>query len=39
MKRHDGVPIEGLPLTVGETRKRLSDLIPEELIRLKEGAS
>jgi hypothetical protein len=32
MKRYDGVPINGLPLTVGEARKRLMELIPEELI-------
>ncbi len=32
MKRYDGVPIEGLPLTVGEARKRLLELIPEALI-------
>jgi cobalt/nickel transport system ATP-binding protein len=32
MKRYDGVPIDGLPLTIGEARKRLLDLIPEELI-------
>ncbi|MBI5419713.1 MAG: energy-coupling factor transporter ATPase [Deltaproteobacteria bacterium] len=32
LKRYDGVPIEGLPLTVGEARKRLLDLIPEALI-------
>ena len=32
LKRYDGVPIEGLPLTVGEARKRLLDLIPVALI-------
>jgi cobalt/nickel transport system ATP-binding protein len=32
LKRFDGVPIEGLPLTVGEARKRLLELIPEALI-------
>jgi cobalt/nickel transport system ATP-binding protein len=32
MKRFDGVPINGLPLTVGEARKRLMELIPDELI-------
>lgn len=32
MKRYDGVPIDGLPLTVGEARKRLLELIPEDLI-------
>jgi cobalt/nickel transport system ATP-binding protein len=32
MKDHDGVPIEGLPLTVREARMRLVELIPPELI-------
>lgn len=32
MKQYDGVPINGLPLTVGEARLRLLELIPEELI-------
>ena len=32
MKRFDGVPIDGLPLTLGEARKRLLELIPEDLI-------
>lgn len=32
MKQHDGVPINGLPLTVGEARMRLLELIPEELL-------
>lgn len=32
LKRYDGVPIEGLPLTVGEARTRLLELIPEALI-------
>jgi cobalt/nickel transport system ATP-binding protein len=32
MKRYDGVPIVGLPLTVGEARKRLLELLPEELL-------
>jgi len=32
MKRFDGVPINGLPLTVGDARKRLLELIPENLI-------
>lgn len=38
MKRLDGVPIEGMPLTVGEARHRLLDLIPDELLigRVKE---
>ncbi|MBM4050315.1 MAG: ATP-binding cassette domain-containing protein [Planctomycetes bacterium] len=39
MKRYDGVPINGLPLTVGEARTRLLELIPEDLIvkRLEDG--
>ncbi len=36
MKRYDGVPINGLPLTVGEARKRLMELIPEDLIKRME---
>lgn len=32
MKERDGVPINGLPLTVGDARKRLLELIPPELI-------
>jgi cobalt/nickel transport system ATP-binding protein len=32
MKRHDGVPIGGLPLTIGEAREQLLELIPKELI-------
>lgn len=32
MKRYDGVPIDGLPLTIGEARKRLLELIPDDLI-------
>jgi len=32
MKRYDGVPINGLPLTLGEARKRLLELLPEELL-------
>lgn len=32
MKQHDGVPINGLPLTVGEARTRLLELIPENVI-------
>ncbi|MHB1455348.1 MAG: hypothetical protein ACYC0V_00375 [Armatimonadota bacterium] len=32
MNCYDGVPISGLPLTVGEARKRLLELIPEDLI-------
>ncbi len=33
MKRHDGVPIDGLPLTIGEARAQLLELIPKELIQ------
>ena len=32
MKEHDGVPINGLPLTIGEARLRLLELIPEDMI-------
>jgi cobalt/nickel transport system ATP-binding protein len=32
MKQHDGVPINGLPLTIGEARMRLLELIPEYVI-------
>jgi cobalt/nickel transport system ATP-binding protein len=32
MKRYDGVPIAGLPLTVGEARTQLLELLPEELL-------
>ncbi len=32
MKRYDGVPIDGLPLTIGEARAQLLELIPKELI-------
>jgi cobalt/nickel transport system ATP-binding protein len=32
MKQSDGVPINGLPLTIGEARCRLLELIPEDLI-------
>lgn len=31
MKHRDGVPIDGLPLTVGEARQKLLDLIPPEI--------
>ena len=33
LKRYDGVPINGLPLTIREARKRLLELIPEDLIQ------
>lgn len=32
LKRLDGVPINGMPLTMGEARQCLLELIPEELI-------
>ena len=32
MKRHDGVPIDGLPLTIGEARTQLLELIPKDLL-------
>lgn len=31
MKRYDGVPIEGLPLTIGEARKQLLALLPTDI--------
>jgi len=39
MKQHDGVPITGLPLTIGEARTRLLELIPEDLIVKQPGGS
>ena len=32
MKDLDGVPIEGLPLTVKEARERLLEIIPPEIL-------
>jgi len=32
LKRLDGVPIDGLPLTLGEAREQLLKLIPDEVI-------
>ena len=32
MKHGDGVPIEGLPLTVGEARRKLLELLPEDIL-------
>jgi hypothetical protein len=32
MKNLDGVPINGLPLTVGEARQRLLELLPEDVL-------
>ncbi len=37
MKRHDGVPIEGLPLTIGEARAQLLELIPKEMLGAENG--
>jgi cobalt/nickel transport system ATP-binding protein len=37
MKQRDGVMINGLPLTVGEARLRLLELIPEEMIAKRPG--
>jgi cobalt/nickel transport system ATP-binding protein len=34
LKRFDGVPIHGLPLTMGEARRQLLELIPADLIGL-----
>lgn len=32
LKQLDGVPIDGMPLTLGEAREKLLELIPDELI-------
>jgi cobalt/nickel transport system ATP-binding protein len=32
LEKYDGVPINGLPLTIGEARTRLLELIPDELV-------
>jgi len=32
MKHYDGVPINGLPLTIGEARKHMLKLIPEDIL-------
>ena len=32
MKQQDGVPINGLPLTIGEARTRILELIPADLL-------
>jgi cobalt/nickel transport system ATP-binding protein len=37
MKQHDGVPINGLPLTIGEARTRLLELIPDDVIIKQPG--
>jgi cobalt/nickel transport system ATP-binding protein len=35
LKRFDGVPIYGLPLTLGEARRQLLELIPSDVIGLR----
>ena len=35
LKRVDGVPINGLPLTIGEARRQLLELIPSDVIGLR----
>jgi cobalt/nickel transport system ATP-binding protein len=37
LKQHDGVPINGLPLTIGEARLRILELIPDDLIMKQTG--
>jgi cobalt/nickel transport system ATP-binding protein len=37
LKEYDGVPINGLPLTIGEARTRLLELIPEDVIMKRSG--
>ncbi|MHB8836326.1 MAG: energy-coupling factor ABC transporter ATP-binding protein [Candidatus Methylomirabilia bacterium] len=32
LKKYDGVPIDGLPLTIGEAREKLLELIPDDVI-------
>ena len=32
LKKYDGVPIDGLPLTIGEAREKLLELIPDDMI-------
>jgi cobalt/nickel transport system ATP-binding protein len=32
LNRFDGIPMNGLPLTIGEARLQLLELIPQELI-------
>ncbi len=38
MKHHDGLPVEGLPLTIGEARKHFLGLIPEDLLTKPMGS-
>lgn len=33
LKRYDGLPINGIPLTIREARMRILELIPEDLLR------
>jgi cobalt/nickel transport system ATP-binding protein len=35
LKRFDGVPIQGLPLTLGEARRQLLELIPPDMLGLR----
>ena len=37
LKRYDGLPINGIPLTVREARMRILELIPEDLLRSRMG--
>ncbi len=39
LKRFDGVPINGLPLTIGEARRQLLELIPADVISAKTEAA
>jgi len=32
LKKYDGVPIAGLPLTIGEAREKLLELIPDDML-------
>jgi cobalt/nickel transport system ATP-binding protein len=41
LKKYDGVPIDGLPLTIGEAREKLLELIPDDVLAARvrpEGA-
>ncbi len=40
LKRYDGVPIDGLPLTIGEAREKLLELIPDDVLAagVRQGA-
>jgi len=41
LKKYDGVPIDGLPLTIGEAREKLLELIPDDVLAdgMRKGAS